>query len=187
MNVFRLTDGHIPYLFACTFFWFWALRAVACVQQSSAVWGRAREWLMKAMDNSTRAGFRVKWCSSIWNFSYPFWLVKEDRNWWVCLWPWSCVKSSCFQTQVSSVLPHASQSRGFKQQKELTPFISMFPVLIDGKAAQRSQDIFLCCKSSLKYWDTPCCFGHFVSKRRGSEEASCDCRKTPCEKTLKSL
>lgn len=98
-----------------------------------------------------------------------------------------CSKQLFSLTQVSSICPNVSQSRGFNQQKELTPFISTFPVLIDGKAAQQSQDIFLCCKHSLKYWDTPCCFGHFVSKRRGSEEASCDCRKTPCEKTLKSL
>lgn len=83
----------------------------------------------------------------------------------------SCVQSSCFLTQVSSIFPNVSQSRGFNQQKKSTSFISMLPVLIDGKAAQQSQDLFLCCKHSLKYWDTPCCSGPFVSKKRGNEEA----------------
>lgn len=86
VNVFRLTDRHIPGgIFCVHSSRYWAVRTVACGWQSSAVWGRPREWLTKAMDNSTGAEFRAKWCCTIWNFSSPFWLVKEDRDWQVCL------------------------------------------------------------------------------------------------------
>lgn len=127
-------------------------------------------------DNSTGAEFRAKWCSAIWNFSYPFWLVKEAGS------DGSAYSLSLvFNTAVfwpKSVLycPNALQSRGFSQQKELTPFISLLLVLIDGKAAQESQNIVVA-KVPLNYWDTPCCFGHFVSKRRGREGTSCDGRE----------
>lgn len=86
VNVFTVTDGHVS-----------GDTSFKCILLGSGPW---EQWhvadSLLLCEEAQGNGWWKQWvfsCSRLWSyavfchleFSYPFWLVREDRIWWVCI------------------------------------------------------------------------------------------------------